>query len=148
MENNHDIHILNNLIKTTLDSQKGFAEAAADTENPQFNTFFAEFATDRSRVASLMQAEVERLGGNPEHDSSLLGAAHRTFLNLKEMVVARDDVAIIAEVERGEDHIKEKFEDALQDDKIASGTRTVIEDAFGSVKLGHDRASQLKHAMV
>ena len=95
MENSHDIGILNNLIKTTLDSQKGFAEAGVDTQNPQFNTFFAEFASDRSRVASLMQAEVERLGGDPEQDSSFLGAAHRTFMNLREMLVARDDVAIM-----------------------------------------------------
>ncbi|WP_219893712.1 ferritin-like domain-containing protein [Aquisediminimonas profunda] len=148
MENNHDIGILNNLIKTTLDSQKGFAEAGVDTQNPQFNTFFAEFASDRSRVASLMQAEVERLGGDPEHDSSFLGAAHRTFMNLREMLVARDDVAIIAEVERGEDHIKEKFEEALRDNKISGGTRRIIEEAFASVESGHDRASQLKHMTV
>lgn len=145
MQNDHDARILNNLIKTTLDSQKGFAEATLDTENPQFTTFFREFAIDRGRVARLMQAEVKRLGCNPEGDGSLLGAAHRTFLNLKEMLVARDDVAIIAEVERGEDFIKEKFEDALKDDKIAGSTRLVIEEAFASVKLGHDRASQLKH---
>ena len=147
MRNDYDARVLNNLIKTTLDSQKGFAEASEDTHNPQFNTFFAEFATDRSRVASLMQAEVEHLGENPEDGGSFLAAAHRTYMNLKEILVTRNDVAIIAEVERGEDFIKNKFEEALKDDKIAGSTRSVIENAFESVKLGHDRASQLKHAV-
>jgi len=64
------------------------------------------------------------------------------------MLVARDDVAIIAEVERGEDYIKEKFEEALRDDKISGGTRRIIEEAFASVESGHDRASQLKHITV
>lgn len=142
-----DIHILNSLIKTTLDSRKGFQEAAEDAENTQYAQMFAEFAQDRGRAASLMQAEVRRLGGNPEDDTSFLAAAHRTFMQLKELVVSRDDKAIINEVERGEDYIKGKFEAALKDEDLSASTRLVIEEAYTSVKAGHARASQLKHSI-
>jgi len=116
--NDHDIHVLNSLIKTTLDSRKGFIDAAEDAETTRFKTLFSDFAQDRADTAALLQAEVRRLGGNPEDDSSFIAAAHRTFMNLRELFSARDDKAIIAEVERGEDYIKGKYEEALRDDQL------------------------------
>jgi uncharacterized protein (TIGR02284 family) len=143
----HDIHVLNSLIKTTLDSRKGFLDAAEGAENTHFASFFADFADRRSQAASALQSEVRRLGGNPEDDSSFLAAAHRTFMNLKEMFVSRDDKAIVEEVERGEDYIKGKFEEALVDDDLSPSARAAVEDAFQSVRAGHDRASELKHSL-
>jgi len=145
--NDHDIHVLNSLIKTTLDSRKGFIDAAEDAETTRFKTLFSDFAQDRADTAALLQAEVRRLGGNPEDDSSFIAAAHRTFMNLRELFTARDDKAIIAEVERGEDYIKGKYEEALRDDQLSSSSRSVIERAFQSVRAGHDRASAMKHSM-
>ena len=147
MATDHDISILNSLIKTTLDSMKGFRDAAEGAENTQFATMFSEFEGERSRVASQMQDEVRRLGGNPEDDTSFLAAAHRTFMNLKDAIVGRDDRAIIQEVERGEDFIKGKFQEALNDDELSPSTRAVITEAFSSVRAGHDRASALKHSL-
>jgi len=146
-DNDHDILVLNSLIKTTLDSRKGFLDAAEDAENTHFAAFFADFAERRSQAAATLQAEVRRLGGNPEDDSSFLGAAHRTFMNLKEMFVSRDDKAIVEEVERGEDYIKGKFEDAFADDELSSDARAAVIEAFRSVEAGHQRASALKHSL-
>ena len=42
-----------------------------------------------------------------------MGKTHQRFLDLKAAVTGRDDKAIINEVERGEDYLKEKFEAAL-----------------------------------
>lgn len=140
----HDIHVLNSLIKTTLDSRKGFQDAAEDAENTRFASEFAAFAEERSQAASTLQAEVRRLGGNAEDDSSFLAAAHRTFMDLKQLFVSRDDKAIVEEVERGEDYIKEKYEAALSDTELSPGARTVVEQAYQSVRAGHDRARELK----
>jgi uncharacterized protein (TIGR02284 family) len=142
----HDISVLNSLTTTTLDSVKGFREAADDADGGQYRELFVEFAGRRSAVAQQLQAEVRRLGGTPEDDSSLLAAAHRTFLNLKDALTGHDDRAIINEVERGEDHIKHKFEEALRDDRISADTRAVIQQGYQSVKEGHDRVRALKHS--
>lgn len=146
-ENNYDVHVLNSLIKTTLDSRKGFLDAAEDAENTHFAAFFADFAERRAQAAATLQAEVRRLGGEPADEGSVAGAAHRTFMNLKEMFVSRDDKAIVEEVERGEDHIKSKFEEAFADDQLSSDARAVVIEAFRSVEAGHDRASELKHSL-
>ncbi|MEO5868133.1 MAG: PA2169 family four-helix-bundle protein, partial [Sphingomonas sp.] len=62
-------------------------------------------------------------------------------------VTGQDDKAIVNEVERGEDHIKAKFEDALKDDGLTPETRSAIGAAWTSVKAGHDEMSALKHSL-
>jgi uncharacterized protein (TIGR02284 family) len=147
MSSDTDIAVLNSLIKTTLDSMKGYEDAARDAENTQFATLFAEFARDRSQVATRLQAEVARLGGNPEDDSSLLAAAHRAFMDLRQALTGKNDKAIIAEVERGEDYIKAKYEAAMKTADLSPTTSAVIAEGYGSVRAGHDKASALKHSM-
>lgn len=147
MNTSHDISVLNSLIKTTLDSYKGFKDAAEDAEAGGYASMFSEFASERSQVASMLQEEVRRLGGEPEDDSSVLAAAHRAFMNVKQTLMGHDDRAIIEEVERGEDYIKEKYQAALSDDELSPGARAVTERAFQSVRAGHDRVSSIKHSL-
>lgn len=146
-DTDHDISTLNSLIATTLDSVDGYTEAAKDAENGGYGQLFIARATERRAVVSDLQAEVSRLGGTPEDDGTILAGAHRAFLNLKASVTGQDDAAIVNEVERGEDHIKAKFEEALKDDKLSPETRTVVESAFQSVKSGHDQMRDLKHGI-
>ena len=146
-DTSHDIHTLNSLIATTIDSVDGYQEAAKDSENSRFTPMFTSRARERRQVASDMQAEVTRLGGNPEDDGTILAGAHRAFVSLKSVVTGKDDKAIVNEVERGEDHIKAKFEDAMKDHELSPETKSAIGAAWGSVKAGHDEMRNLKHSM-
>lgn len=148
MDTKHDIFVLNGLITTTLDSMEGFEDAAEDAKSTRFAVMFADFARDRSQLATSLKKGVLELGGKPEDDPSLLGVAHRSLMNLKQLLTGKDEKAIIEEVERGEDHIKTKFEDALNDTRLQPSTLSVIREGFTSVKAGHDQASALKHSMV
>ena len=144
-DTSHDIRTLNGLIATTIDSVDGYRESAKATG--RFSEIFQSRATERQQVAEQLRGEVTRLGGNPEDDGTLLAGAHRVFLDLRAKVTDRNDAAVVAEVERGEDHIKSKFEHALKDDKLAPETRSVVERAFVSVKSGHDQMRDLKHGI-
>jgi len=147
MDRDHDISVLNGLITTTLDSMKGYEDAAKDAENTQFATLFADFARNRGQAVTALQAAVQHLGGETETGGSFIAAAHRTFLDLKKAFSANSDKAIIDEVERGEDHIKAKFETAMQDERLAPESRSVIREAYVTVRAGHDKMSALKHSM-
>lgn len=147
MDNSHDTTVLNTLIATTLDSVKGYRDSAEESENSTHAQFFREMSEERSRVASDLQAQVRSLGGDPEMESSTAGAAHRGWVDLKSAITGRDEQAIVNEVERGEDYIKGKFETAMQDDELSPAARGAIEKCFESIRKGHDRASQMKHAM-
>ena len=146
-ETSHDIRTLNGLIASTIDSVDGYRTSATDVDSPKLAELFTARASERSSVAEQLRAEVTKLGGNPEDDGTILAAGHRAFVNLKAAVTKRDDEAVIAEVERGEDHIKAKYEDALKDSDLAPATRSLIETAYGSVRSGHDQMSNLKHHM-
>ena len=147
MDNKDQITTLNTLTATLIDSVTGYEDAASNSDAGRFQQLFRERASERSRVVEELRAEVRRLGGDPEDDGSFLGKSHQRFLDLKAAVTGRDEQAIINEVERGEDYLKEKFETALNSDALTGETRAVVERAYQSVRSGHDQISQLKHGM-
>ena len=142
-----DIPTLNTLIATLIDSINGYEDAAANSDADRFQQLFRDRASERRRVVEDLRAEVRRLGGNPEDDGSFMGKTHQRFLDLKAAITGRDDKAIINEVERGEDYLKEKFETALKDGDLGGESRAVVERAFESVRSGHDQMSALKHGL-
>jgi len=146
-EHSETISTLNTLIATTIDSITGYEESAQNIDNDRFRQIFRQRANERQQVVESLRAEVRRLGGNPEDDSSFLGKAHQRFEDLKAAVTGRDEKAIINEVERGEDYLKDKFETALNSDTLDGESRAVVERCYQSVRSGHDQMSQLKHGM-
>lgn len=146
-ETSHDIRTLNSLIATVIDSVDGYTESAKDVDSPRFKEMFLARAHERREVVERLRADVSRLGGNPEDDGTILAAGHRAFVNLKSAVSSSDDKAVVAEVERGEDHLKAKFEEALQDGDISPAARETIQSVWSSVKEGHDEMSRLKHSL-
>jgi uncharacterized protein (TIGR02284 family) len=132
----NDISLLNSLIATTLDSVEGYRESAKDAEDPQLKSNFGERATERTQVVAMLRDQVRTLGGTPEDDGTVLGGAHRMFVNLKSMIVARDDKAVLEEVQRGETYLLEKFETALNDRNASPETLRVIEQAHSQIASG------------
>src|SRR3954452_13097691 len=137
-DRNDEIATLNTLIATTIDSVNGYEDAAADSEGSRFQQLFRERAGERQRAVEELRAEVRRLGGEPEADGSFMGKTHQRFLDLKAAITGRDEKAIINEVERGEDYLKEKFETALKNDTLSGECRAAVERAYQSVRSGHD----------
>ena len=142
-----DTTTLNTLIGTLIDSIDGYQKAAADTTNARFAEMFNARARERQHAVTTLQAAVARLGGNPEDDGTVAGSVHRGWINLKEAVLGNDDEAIVNEVERGEDYLKEKFEAARDHVDLPADARAAVEEAWTSVRAGHDEMSALKHAI-
>jgi uncharacterized protein (TIGR02284 family) len=148
-DHNHsdEISTLNTLIATTIDSVTGYENSAEDIENSRLAEIFRKRASERQRVVSELQNEVRRLGGEPEDGGSFMGKTHQRFEDLKAAITGGDDQAIVNEVERGEDYLKEKFETALNAGTLSGESRSVVENCYQSVREGHDQMSQLKHGM-
>ena len=144
MNNEHDIKTLNSLIETTLDSADGYAEAAKDAKSEPLVSLFRARSGERRTAASALQNCVRSLGGKPEDDGTLLASAHRMFVNLRTSLTKADNKAVVDEVERGEDHIKHKFEDAMNDNELSPPAMSAISDVYVSVRNGHDQMRDLK----
>jgi len=142
--NDHAVHVLNSLIETALDSADGYRKAAEKADNPRFKSLFETRARKREQLCSELKAEVRTFGGEPKDDGSMLAAAHRSFLDLKDKVTGSDEKAVIDEVERGEDFIRDKFEKAARDADLPPEAKQVVDRAYTSVKADHDEISALK----
>jgi len=147
MDNKDQITTLNTLTATLIDSVNGYRDAAQDSESGRFQQMFRERADERSQLVEELRDEVRKLGGNPEDDGSFMGKTHQRFMDLKSAIMGRDEKAVINEVERGEDYLKEKFETAIESGDLAGESRQCVERAYQSIRAGHDQISQLKHGM-
>ena len=145
-EHSESISTLNTLIATTIDSITGYEDLAKNIHDERLREVFRSRADERQKVVEELRAEVRRLGGDPEEGGSFLGKAHQRFEDLKAAITGRDEKAIINEVERGEDYLKEKWQAALQSGNLHGETHDLVERLYQSVKQGHDQISQLKHA--
>ncbi|MFM6932436.1 MAG: PA2169 family four-helix-bundle protein [Novosphingobium sp.] len=144
-EHNETTTTLNTLIATLIDSVEGYQKSAGDVENPRYAELFNARARERQHAITGLQAAVAAEGGNPEDDGSVMGTVHRAFQSLREVVSTRDDAAIIAEIERAEDYLKEKFEAAQRHTDLSPQARDAVSKAWESVRAGHDEMSALKH---
>ncbi|WP_199099115.1 PA2169 family four-helix-bundle protein [Dyella sp. ASV21] len=142
----HEIRVLNSLIETTIDSVNGYSEAAKDAQNPAFREVFLRRANERRDIAIRLQHAVQSAGGKPEDEGTILASAHRVFVDIRSSL-SKGDTAVIDEVERGEDHIKAKYESAMKDEKLSPAAHRVIDEVYSSVRSGHDEMRNLKHAM-
>ena len=146
-EHSDTISTLNTLIATTIDSITGYEDSAQNIDNERFRKIFRSRADERQEVVQQLREEVRRLGGSPEDSGSFLGKVHQRFEDLKAAITGRDEKAIINEVERGEDYLKEKWQAALQSGTLHGETHDLVERLNQSIKSGHDEISQLKHGM-
>lgn len=138
---------LNTLIGTLIDSADGYEKSASEVENGQYAQLFTARAQERREAVATLQDAVAAAGGNPEDDGTVSGTLHRAFQSLREIVSTRDDAAIVAEIERGEDYLKEKFEAAMDEVDLDPQARSAVNAAWQSVKAGHDQMRDLKHAI-
>lgn len=146
-DSHHDIRVLNSLAASVIDSINGYTESAADAQSDSLRQTFSSRAQERRQVATMLQDAVRQMGGTPEDDGTALAGAHRLFLDLKAKVTGNDDAAVAAEVERGENHLRSKFEDALADNELSSQARGVVSQAMQSVQKGASSASMLSGGM-
>jgi uncharacterized protein (TIGR02284 family) len=149
MSNNNAASILNDLITTLKDGQEGFRAAAEDVKSSELKTLFGEFSLQRSKFAGELQMLSRTVSGEePEKNGSVAGAVHRGWIDLKAALVSRNDHAILAECERGEDSAVAAYRDALTSGKLPSQVMSAIQTQADAIQAAHDRVRDLRDATV
>jgi uncharacterized protein (TIGR02284 family) len=137
------IAVLNELIETSKDGERGFLKAADDAHDAQLKDLLRSRAGSCTQGARELQDLVQQLGGKPESGGTVAGALHRGWVDLKSAVGSRSDHAILADCEKGEDVAKKHYRDALDKD-LPADVRAVIERQFQGVQQNHDRIRDLR----
>jgi uncharacterized protein (TIGR02284 family) len=146
MDQDDVIAILNDLIETCKDGEAGF-HACADGVNNSLLTGFFEYGARRcTQGAAQLQAKIRELGGDPGRSFSMLGAAHRGWMDVRSAIVGMDDRAILTECERGEDYAEKAYASALKEN-LPPDVRSLIAKQFRVVKQNHDHVREMRNAM-
>ena len=138
------VNVLNNLIETCLDGERGYHEAAEEVSNSSLKTTFLKAAQDRASFAADLKGHVRRLGGDPEKTGSTAAAVHRTWMNVRDAITGKDDEAILAEVDRGEEVAVDAYTDALAQD-LPADVASVVQKQADAIKDIHREMHTLAH---
>ncbi|WP_286763497.1 MULTISPECIES: PA2169 family four-helix-bundle protein [Rhodopirellula] len=136
---------LQKLIRANIDSYNGFHESAEELKDERLATLFRSIGDERSAMAAELQQYVEFNGKAAEDDGSVAAKTHRIWINIRGKLNGGDATVILIEAERGEDHIKEAYEDVLKD-TAGSAMNDVLNAQYAKVKAGHDKIRDLRDA--
>ena len=143
MDRDDVISVLNDLIETSKDGVNGFRTAAESVKSSEAKAVFTTRIQLIERAIGELQAEVRRLGGDPEKSGSVTGTLHRGWINLKSAVTGKDDDAIINECERGEEVAVKNYQDALDKD-LPPDVRAIVERQYRGTLQNLDKVRALK----
>ena len=145
MDENNAISVVENLIETCKDGQKGYQDAATHVKRSDLKTFFNEQSLERARFAGELEAELIRLGKPDKKVSgSVSGTLRRAWIDTK-VSLGGGDKTILESVEAGEDNAKESYQKALRS-SLPGYVAQIVRRQAASVQTAHDKVKRLRDA--
>ena len=143
MDSQDTIDVLNKLIETCNDGERGFRDVAEHAQSDDLRALFTNRANEIRQACAELRAQVVQLGGEPENGGSASGALHRGWVSLRGSVAGYSDKTMLEECERGEDVALERYRDAL-DEALPDHIRMLIERQYEGVKRNHAQVRNLR----
>lgn len=134
---------LRDLRRMTVDSAKGFEECAELVKDHGYKEAFAEFAAERREMAEALGAHIEWNEGAEPEEGSYAAALHRAWIKVRESISSDSVQPALEEAERGEDIIKNAYQEAL-DEVVGSPIHGDLSQQYARIKRTHDRVRELR----
>ena len=145
MSERNERTVLNHLIETCKDAERGFRHLAQHAANPALKSMFLDLASQRARFAADLLPHAQRLGGAREADGTTAGALHRTWIDLRAALSRDDQTAVVREAERGEQFSLGVFKDALEG-MLPPTVRDLVASQYAELQQTTDRLRALDNA--
>ena len=143
--NDETIDMLNRLIEANIDSCEGYKEAANDIDNPRLSQLFLRLANERQNNVTQLQQYVRSNNESPEDDGTVRGSIHQTWLKFRAAINGGDEEVVLIEASRGEDHIKELYEDLLKENP-GSALSSLLHQQFKEINEDYNQIKRLRQA--
>ena len=143
MDKDNAISVLEELIQTCKDGQKGYQEAASKVKRSDLKAFFNEQSLERSRFAGELEEELIRLGKPDKKVSgSVVGSLHRAWVDTK-VGLGGGDKTVLDWLEHGEDRAKDAYQKAVTGD-LPENIAQIVRRQAASVLAAHDKVKSLR----
>lgn len=141
-----DEAILSDLAHKLVDQVALYGLAKEIAADPRIVDAIQRAKDARAQLLQDINAKIWQ-GGLPAIDQGTkLGAAQKAFVRLR-AVAQKDDVVAIAEVERGEDYLRDRVAKAADDERLTAHTRNYLQTVLTRIGTMHDEISQLKNSL-
>lgn len=139
---------LRQLAQLNIDSRDGFDYAAERIEDdtPEIAKRFRELSDERARFAEQLDTLLLNSGEDAPEEGSWAASMHRTWMNVRDMLTEKPDIyAVVAEAERGEDVIKQAYEEATRE--VSGSVAALINEHYTAIKQAHDSVRNLRDSL-
>ncbi len=140
---NEVVSVLEKLIETCRDGQKGYQAAAEHAKGADLKSYFEKESSERGKFAGELQAVLTTLGTGKKETGSVSAALHRAWIDTKANLGAGDK-AILDSVEQGEDSAKKNYEEALSSKKLDANLEAIVQRQADSVRSAHDKVKSMR----
>lgn len=144
-QNASTVSTLNDLIETCRDGANGFRTAAEAVGHSAAKMLFTSRIPIIEHATAELEAEVRRLGGEPETSGHVAASIHRGWIDLKSAVTGKNDAAIITECERGEQVAVTNYEAALKK-QLPTEVHAMVERQYRGTVQNLEKVRALGHA--
>jgi len=118
--------VLNHLIETCRDAERGLRVAADQVTSQELKRLFMRLAEQRRSFADELLPYAQRLGGGSAADGTAAAAVHRAWIQVKARLARNPDRAVLEEAARGERYAVHAYDDAIAD-WIPPDAREIVE---------------------
>lgn len=147
MLNNEDtILVVNELIEISKDGEAGFLKAAEEIEDQNIKSYLMRRSANVKKSLLELQNLVRELGGKPSDSTSVSGFLHRKWIDLKTAIVDNDNLAVLNELERGEDVALRVYRKASSKDLPPKVAQVVLDQLAGAQR-NHDEVKQMRDSV-
>jgi len=146
MDNEKTISVLNDLLNITNDRIAGFAKVADKVwENysdlrPAYDNMVAEGWDMKQDLVDLITSK----GGNPDDTTSVSGAFHRAWIDVKNTFVSDKDESTLENVVFGEKAAIDAYQNALDSGDLCPESTAVVSNQLQQLKASYSKFKVLE----
>ncbi len=137
MEDAKIASVLNGLVETSRDGAAGFKTCAEGAKDSMLKAFFEKRTQNCEEAVRELNLEVLHHKGTPAEHGTATGALRRGWINIRTAVTSNDDLAVLEECERGEDHAVKQYKEALEGNELGSVT-DLVQQQCNQVEKAHE----------
>jgi uncharacterized protein (TIGR02284 family) len=134
--------VLNHLIETCRDAERGLRVAADNVNSPKTRRMLLALAEQRHAFADDLLPHAQRLGGAGDADGTAAAAVHRAWIQVKARLASDRDNAVLQEAARGERYAMHAYDDAVTE-VIPPDVRDLVEGQDLGVRVARRLVSGL-----
>lgn len=135
---------LNNLLEKTYDAEKGFKKAAENVENNSLKSYFNQKAQERYEFGHELKGELKSFNQDVDKGGSLVGDAHRAWMDVKKIFTSNNEESMLKEAIRGEKSSVEEYNDVLNEISLPLSTKNVLEKQKTTIENGLSNIKSLE----